>query len=197
MVRSSVGKWLREARSELGLSTRDLATLAGVAYPTVSRIERGHTTPRWDTVTKLATAVGFTFEGVDAQPYPMLRLGDIAEAVRRDDTTAVLWTRLRGFADQLRAHPELVGAAIGQRPARSGRDWVDNVLAGIAEVLADNAGLSRPRWTRDVAPPTEPWATPGTPRMVAKAAEETSEPFTARNLTVAASAIWREPEMVQ
>ncbi|NBO06483.1 MAG: XRE family transcriptional regulator, partial [Actinobacteria bacterium] len=47
------GVWIRQARASLGISTRELARLADVAYPTVSRIERGHEEPRWDTLTRL------------------------------------------------------------------------------------------------------------------------------------------------
>jgi predicted transcriptional regulator len=42
--------WVRAGRARLGLSTRDLAHLAGVAYPTISRIENGHVQPRWSTL---------------------------------------------------------------------------------------------------------------------------------------------------
>ena len=51
---------IRTERETLGLSMRDLAALAGVSYPTISRIENGHEDPRWDTLTKLAAALGKT-----------------------------------------------------------------------------------------------------------------------------------------
>jgi transcriptional regulator with XRE-family HTH domain len=44
---------LRRARLEARLSQRELAQEAGVTQATVARIERGQTSPRYDTVVKL------------------------------------------------------------------------------------------------------------------------------------------------
>ena len=58
---------LVEARRAAGLSQRDLARRAGVAQPAVSRIERGHLSPRLDTLDRLLRACG---KGIDLVSRP-------------------------------------------------------------------------------------------------------------------------------
>jgi transcriptional regulator with XRE-family HTH domain len=53
-----LGPRLRRARRERDLTQQELAEQAGTTYQTINRIERGHTTPKVDTVAKLATALG-------------------------------------------------------------------------------------------------------------------------------------------
>ncbi|MGA1259414.1 MAG: helix-turn-helix transcriptional regulator, partial [Ilumatobacteraceae bacterium] len=57
----SPATWIRDERTQLGMSTRDLARLAGVAYPTISRIENGHEQPRWSTLQKIFVVLGYSF----------------------------------------------------------------------------------------------------------------------------------------
>jgi transcriptional regulator with XRE-family HTH domain len=47
------------ARRHAGLSQRELAERTGVAQPTIARIERGHTSPRFDTMARLLEACEF------------------------------------------------------------------------------------------------------------------------------------------
>jgi transcriptional regulator with XRE-family HTH domain len=61
------GSLLREARLRAGLTQRGLAELVGVPQPAVSRIERGHVSPRLDTLDVLLRACGF---GVDLVERP-------------------------------------------------------------------------------------------------------------------------------
>ena len=49
---------LREARRAAGLSQRELARRAGVAQPVLSRIERGHASPRFGTLDRLLRECG-------------------------------------------------------------------------------------------------------------------------------------------
>ena len=57
------GIWLREEREAAGMSQRALARQAGLSPQAVSRIERGETqTPRWETIRRLATALGIAPE---------------------------------------------------------------------------------------------------------------------------------------
>jgi len=188
------GQWIRTAREQLGLSTRELAALAGVAYPTISRIENGHTHPRWDTVAAVARALGFSLDLNGPNPVQVVPLADLVDAwtATADGSVEPDWTRFRAFADQLRRHPELAGVAIAPGPAPSGSLLVDNLLAAIAERVADEVGLRRPRWTRAVEPLLEPWEAPGTPRMRAANAAKTAPQFEARGLSLAESTIWRD-----
>lgn len=187
------GALIRAAREALGLSTRDLAVLAGVAYPTISRIENGHEQPRWDTLEKLAAALGRTWKPA-LEPVPAPRLADLAHRWERNRLGDVEpdWTRWRAFADRLRRHPELIAVALVDAPPRSGSVLVDNLLAATAEKLADEMGIRRPAWARRVAPLRRPWAAPGTPRMQAEHAAATPSQFAERNITLPWSAIWRD-----
>lgn len=47
------------ARRHAGLSQRELAARAGVAQPTIAKIEGGHTSPRFDTLSRLLAACEF------------------------------------------------------------------------------------------------------------------------------------------
>jgi transcriptional regulator with XRE-family HTH domain len=52
------GSLLREARREAGLGQRELARRAGIPQPTLSRIERGLASPRFDTLDRLLRECG-------------------------------------------------------------------------------------------------------------------------------------------
>lgn len=49
---------MRDHREQLGLSQRSLARRAGTTQAAVSRIERGLTSPRWETLRSLLLAMG-------------------------------------------------------------------------------------------------------------------------------------------
>ncbi|MDG2234265.1 MAG: helix-turn-helix transcriptional regulator, partial [Ilumatobacter sp.] len=87
----SISAMIRTERETLGLSMRDLAALAGVSYPTISRIENGHEDPRWDTLTKIAAALGKTLAPT-FETRPILRLADIDVDGATGEPD---WTRLR------------------------------------------------------------------------------------------------------
>lgn len=53
---------LRWARRKAGLTQRELAERAGVAQPSVARIESGAVVPRVDTLETLLRACGYTLE---------------------------------------------------------------------------------------------------------------------------------------
>lgn len=52
-------KLLRQARRRAGLSQRALAKRARTAQSVIARIERGQTSPTWDTLARLLKATGF------------------------------------------------------------------------------------------------------------------------------------------
>ena len=192
-MEANPGELIRRERLALGLSTRELAALSGVSYPTISRIENGHDQPRWDTLERLAGALGKSWRPVlEQRPAP--RIADLAGHWTSDRAGNVEpdWTRWRALADQLRARPELTAVAIAAEPKPSGSELVDNLLAATAEKLADDAGLRRPPWTRRVEPLSEPWAAATTPRKRAEHLARTPPQFAARNITLPASVIWRE-----
>ena len=192
----NISDLIRTGRRELGLSTRSLASLAGVSYPTISRIENGHEQPRLDTLEKIATALGKSLRPM-FEPLPMLRLCDLADQWTYDATGEAqpAWTPWRAFADQVTVRPYLTAPAIAPAPAPSGSEFVDNLLAGTAEKLADDTGIRRPSWTLRIPPLRTPWRALGTPRMRADHATRTPPQVAARNITLPATSIWRDREM--
>ena len=53
-----IGRRLRMRREALGMSAQALAATAGISPSHLSRIERGHHRPTWDTVERLYRALG-------------------------------------------------------------------------------------------------------------------------------------------
>ena len=58
-MRTSAPKLLREARSNAGLSQRELARKARTAQSVIARIELNETSPSWHTLLRLVKASGF------------------------------------------------------------------------------------------------------------------------------------------
>lgn len=189
-IMESAGSLIRRERTALGLSTRHLAKLAGVSYPTISKIENGHDQPQWDTMQKIAAALGKSCSLAEGASFT--RLADLVEPSETTNDPEPNWTRLRGFADQIALHPELTAAATADRPRPSGSRLIDNLLAAIAEKLAADVGIRPAAWTAAIKPLDAPWEAPGTPRRRATAAAQTAPEFAARNILLSTSAIWRD-----
>ena len=187
----SISAMIRTERETLGLSMRDLAALAGVSYPTISRIENGHEDPRWDTLTKIAAALGKTLAPT-FETRPILRLADIDVDGATGEPD---WTRLRSFADQITLHPEWTAAAIADAPSQDS-PFMSNLLAAIAEKLADDAKIQPPDWTKRTVALESRWEAPATPRRRAMHAENTPAQFAARGITLPKRAIWRDRELI-
>lgn len=56
---TSAAELVRQARTRAGLSQRALAERANTAQSVVARIERGQTSPTWDTLERLLTAANY------------------------------------------------------------------------------------------------------------------------------------------
>ena len=183
---------LRETRRQARLSIRALSAQAGVSASTVSRIEAGRMDPTVGMLTRLLDAVGYDLDlTARASTTPRLAsLTDAWEPSPRGD--AIDWTRLRAFLDRLHLHPEDTARSIHAAPEPSGSALLDNLLAGIAETLADDARLPRPDWTAQVPRLREAWTTPGTARTQETARATTPSALAARGLTLARSSLWRD-----
>jgi transcriptional regulator with XRE-family HTH domain len=60
---------VRDARAQAGLTQRTLARRARTAQSVVARIERGLTSPSWDTLARVLAAAGFELRAqLDARP---------------------------------------------------------------------------------------------------------------------------------
>jgi DNA-binding XRE family transcriptional regulator len=55
---------LKQLREECGLTQEDLALKADITVSTLSRIERDASSPRWNTVTKIADALGISVRDI-------------------------------------------------------------------------------------------------------------------------------------
>lgn len=185
------GTLLRQARLNAALSIRALGKRSGVSPSTISRIEAGRSDPTVGMLVRLLEAAGSELVlSTREAPAPQLQsLHDSLEVSARGDR--VDWTRLRAFLDYLTLHPEYVADAILDAPRPSGSALLDNLLAGIAETLADEQGISRPSWTAQVPPLDKGWAAPGTARTLQASREATPGALALRGLTIGRTSLWR------
>jgi hypothetical protein len=103
------------------------------------------------------------------------------------------WTRLRAFVDHLGRFPDEVGWAVRRAPRPSGSAMMDALLAGIADKLADDHRLARPEWTAASRRRlTEPWITPGTPRMLERTRQQTPQQLREHGVLISADSVWRD-----
>ncbi len=61
-MRDDTSVLVRDARLRAGLTQRELARRAETAQSVVARIERGQTSPTWETLTRLLAAAGFDLD---------------------------------------------------------------------------------------------------------------------------------------
>jgi len=187
---------LRETRLKAELSIRALGKRAGVSPSTISRIETRQMDPTVGMLTQLLESAGRGLElAIADAPAPRLSaLTNAWESSARGDR--VDWTRLRAFLDYLTLNPEHVAGAIQATPRPSGSALLDNLLAGIAETLADEHAIARPTWTSQVPPLSDSWTTPGTPRTKEAARAATPAALAARGMTLARTSLWRDTARV-
>lgn len=182
-----------EARSRAGLSYGALARRAGVPASTVARVEQGVHDP---TVGMLARLLGAAGEALDLEvaPPPRTSLAALALSAwdpERGPGDEIDWTRMRLVVDEILEGRTPLQDAIVDPPCRIDPRF-DALLAGLAEQLADDAGVPPPGWCKAVKPLAEPWEAPGTAKMRARARAETPPRWRARNVWFAADNLWRE-----
>lgn len=190
---------VREARQSAGLSARALARLAQVPSSTVLRIESGQVDPTVGMLRRLLEAAGQDLRLKSTRRPPSQRgpvLAELADAWVEPPDERPDWTRLRSFLDDLSLRPDRVEAAIVRRPAKSPSPVLDTLLAGIAEKLADDAGISRPAWTRRTPSLCEEWSPFGSPRMRARWRSTAPPQLLDRGLAIDEPSLWRDPETV-
>ena len=186
---------LRSARESSGLSARALAQRAGVAFSTVTRIEAGSVDPTFEMLQRLIDAAGQHLV-VTTEPSPdngVPRLSELRDAWH--ETTfgdEPDWTRFRSFLDRLAMRPDEAAPAIRNQPGPSGSPLIDTLLAGIAEKVAHDVGITPPLWTRRTAALDESWTAPGTPRMQARWRESTPPELLERGLLSVEESLWRD-----
>jgi transcriptional regulator with XRE-family HTH domain len=187
----NIAQLVTNAKESANIPIRKLAADAGVAGSTITRIQAGTVDPSFDTLTRILEATGYDLEIVatphGARKHP--RLADLIDAWSFGDSTIRLaWTRWRTFLDRLALHPENLPEAIYTPPPPSGNNVVDNLLAAVAEQLADDANLPRPSWTNNITKLTAPYR-PATARNLPDTA--IPEQFAARGLMIDTASLWR------
>jgi transcriptional regulator with XRE-family HTH domain len=190
---------IRDARQSASLSARALARPAQVPSSTVLRIESGKVDPTVGMLRRLLEAAGQELFLRSTPRQPSQRcpvLAELADAWVESPDGHPDWTKLRSFLDDLSLHPDRVDASIIRRPAKAPSPVLDTLLAGIAEKLADDAGIRRPPWTRRTPCLREEWSPFGTPRLKAMWRSSAPPQLLERGLVIDEPSLWRNPETV-
>ena len=179
-------------RADAGLSQRALAARAGCTRSTIVRIESGEMDPTMTMLARIAAATGRRLM-VGTDNYEHARsIAAIAASSSNKTDPAIPWTRLRALLDWLNAHPNHTAEAIADPPTRTGSPRLDNLLAGIAEKVADDTSVPRPTWTQAVKPLDQAWQSPGTARMQSREAATAPSQFVERGIFLGAQNLWRQ-----
>jgi transcriptional regulator with XRE-family HTH domain len=187
-----IGLIFTEFRLKAGLSRKQVARHAGVSLTTVSRVEEGIMDPTISMAQRLFSAVGMHME-VSISKIPQNSIAHLHSALKGERIEFDLdWTQIRIFVDRMCREPHLVSAAIADAPTRTNNEKFDALLAGIAEKLADDLEINRPRWCCSVPPSSERWTSIGTPTMVKRNESQAAPQLTARNIYINQWQIWRE-----
>lgn len=181
---------ISQVRAQAGLSQRQLATQAGCTRSTIARIENGEMDPTVTMLARIATAAGYRLTIDTRHALPKESIATIARRAFNSDASDVPWTELRGLLDWLYLHPDRAADAITDPPTRTNPS-LDNLLAAIADKIADDHDNPRPRWTSDVPTPDTAWHAPGTPRMRALEAAHAPRQLAERNIFIAETNLWR------
>ena len=166
------------------MSQRQLARVSGVSASNISRIEDGSIDPSYRTLTAALLAAGS-----ELRVEPVSTLADL-EATINDDPAETPWHRLRGVIDACVRDPLLTPAVVSRAPSAL-HGCAAALLAGVAEKLADDAGMPRPSWTTKVPPVDPPFDPPAPARVRARAHADAPPQLRSRNILIAASDLWR------
>lgn len=104
--------------------------------------------------------------------------------------TGVPYRNLRNVIDWTARHPRFAHRAIVDCPAPTGSAGIDSLLAGIAETIADDHHLSRPRWTAGIPPAR--LEVGGLIDLTGPRGHEVPAPLAARGLGFTRETFWRE-----
>lgn len=125
-------------------------------------------------------------------PSVPLRVGLSWLATQTTRTGSIDPMALVTFMDFLPTPVEARQALIAESPCPAGNPVTDNMLAGLAETLADESGLPTPAWCVEVEPLPEPLPMEGTPQMLAEQRETALPRFRARGITMPRGSLFRD-----
>ena len=186
-----VAEVIARAKGSSEVSFRAWAAAAGVAGSTITRIQAGTVDPTLQTLEQILDAAGYEVRlGVVRRGGERTAwLGDLSDAwSTRAGRSRPDWTRWRALLDHLALHPEQVAEAIYVPPLPSGSRIIDALLAGVAEKVADDAGLARPSWTATAPVLDEPYEPP----IRGGVDLDVPPQLAARGLMIDTESLWRD-----
>ena len=182
---------VRGWRNEAGLSQRALARRCGAFASTIRRIEDGSSDPTITMLERIAAASGRRLT-IDSAAPTETSIAGLVGRLGIDQDGEPDWTAIRAFADWADQHPEDAMDSIASPPMRTESDRIDNLIAAIAETIADVHGGEPPRWCAAVEPLEHAWMAPGTPAMRKRHEPDIPPRFADRNIRLAVDTVWRQ-----
>jgi hypothetical protein len=79
---------------------------------------------------------------------------------------------------------------------RTGSDRIDNLIAAIAETIADAHCVVPPRWCSAVDALEQPWLAPGTAAMRQRHGADIAPRFARRGVRLPVGTVWRSGTLV-
>lgn len=187
----SVARDFGNARIKTGLSRKEVARRAGVSLTTVSRTESGEMDPTITMLQRLYSALDLRV-ALSTGPLFEPSIATLSNALtQKKRGIEIDYLKIRIFVDYVTGRPTIVEDAIAQPPRRSGFDRLDCLLAALAEKLADDAGIDRPKWCGTVPALVCRFTPPGTPMMNKRAAASAPSQFRKRNIYLSSLEFWR------
>lgn len=181
---------VRTWRDDAGLSRRALARQCGAFASTIRRIEDGLSDPTVTMLERIAAASGRQLTLSSSAP-PETSIAELVARLDIDGYGEPDWTAMRAFADWADQYPNAALDSIASPPMRTGSDRIDNLIAAVAEIIADSNGCEPPRWCSAVDALETPWLAPGTAEMRARHEADIPQRFATRNIRLPVSAVWR------
>lgn len=177
---------IRARRLRLGLSQRQLARRAGVAYRTVQLIESGGHDPRWSTLSRLARTLGIAAGELDAAVAGCFAPDEesveaVSAAIVREGSES--WKgRLFEFVDAFRRMP---GARLVEAPPATALDRkLKALVASVVESLCEERRMTAPLWCAGIGALDEPWFPADIESLKASALVEAPAQYRRRNIFV-------------
>lgn len=173
-------------RREKGISQRQLARLAGLAYKTIQLIESGEHDPKISSLSAIAKALGYPpteiqeqIENLFATPPDSIRI--ISEQIHRSkkDSWKIYFFN---FVDAFRKSKD--PAYVAKAPVEDLTGRLKALLTSTVETLCQELHLNTPSWCAGISPLENPWFVSGVENLKAMALIESPIHFRKRNIFV-------------
>lgn len=177
---------LKRRRERLGLSQRELAARAGVAFRTLQLLERGRHDARLSTLKRIAAGLGSSAAAVERALERSLGAGGdcVAEASARiAEAGESAWKPY--FLDFVDAFRRAAGLSlVAEPPDERLSSRLQALFASTVERLCAERGRPAPLWCAGVRSLAEPWFVSGMESLKAAALVESPAQFRKRNIFV-------------